>query len=108
VQCFSRAEYTALPRYSETLDESAMLKGNAPVCPCAGERDRREGEGGDWPHAEAHRVSPIPLEEDLSELFDRTLAYERLVSGREGVLGDSPPAYEARPPYAPHPTVITV
>jgi hypothetical protein len=85
-----------------------MLTRNAPVCPCGGERERREGEAGDWSQAEAHRVSPTLLEEDLSELFDRTLAYERLVSGREGVLGEVPPAYEARPPYAPPSTVISV
>jgi len=107
LSCYARAEYTALPRYSETLDESTMLARNTPVCSCAAERERREHQAGNWSQVEASRVSPTPLEEDLSELFDRTLAYERLVSGREGVLGDAPPAYEPRPP-SPHPTAISV
>jgi hypothetical protein len=108
LQCYARAEYTALPRYSETLDDSAMLAQNRPDCPCAAERQRREREVGDRSSVEASRVSPTPLEEEPSELLGRTLAYERLVSGRESALGDAPPAYEARPTNAPHPQVISV
>jgi len=102
LSCYARAEYTALPRYSEMLDDRAMMAHKTRLCPCAEER-----EGGDRSPVEASSVSPIPLEE-LNELLDRTLAYDRLVSGREGVLGDAPPAYEAGPTNVPHLTAISV
>ena len=108
MECYARAEYTALPRYSETLDDSATLAQNPPVCPCAAERNRREREGGHQLPVEASCVSPMPLEDEPHELLDRSLAYERLVSGRESVVGDVPPAYEARPAYTPHPMTISV
>lgn len=84
-----------------------MLAKKTPLCPCAEERAQREREGPDQSPVEASGVSPIPLEE-LNELLDRTLAYDRLVSGREGVLGDAPPAYEAGSTYALHPPAIAV
>jgi len=81
-----------------------------PACPCVGKRKRRGREGGDRSPVDVNRVSRLPLEEDPSELLHRTLAYDRLVSGHEGPLGDAPPAYEAGtgPMYASHPTVISV
>jgi hypothetical protein len=86
-----------------------MLAQNTPDCPCAAERKRLEREGGDRSPVNASQLSPAPIEEEPNELsLDRTLAYERLVSGRESVLGDAPPAYEARPTYSPHPTIISV
>lgn len=112
-QCYARAEYTMLPRYSETLDESATLAPPAPSCPCAAERKRRAREG-DRSRVEASPVlpaSPFGMD-DPHELLERTLVYERLVSGHESVLGDAPPAYDAGPPHphahAPHPSVISV
>jgi hypothetical protein len=88
-----------------------MMTQHTPVCPCV-EKRRRKREGGDRSPVDANRVSPLPLEEDPSELLHRTLAYERLVSGHENPLGDAPPAYQAGsgpgPIYAPHPTVISV
>lgn len=82
----------------------------APACPCVEKRKRREREGRNRSPVDANRASPLPLEEDLNELLHRTLAYERLVSGHEGPLGDAPPAYEAgaEPMYASHPTTIAV
>ena len=73
-------------------------------------RKRREHEGRDRSPVDAIRASPLPLEEDPNELLHRTLAYDRLVSGHEGPLGEAPPAYEAGPGpmYALHPTVISV
>ena len=79
-------EYIALPRYSETLDDSAVLKPTTPSCPCAEERKRRS-------QIEVCPDIPAPFGEDPNELIERTLAYERLVSGHESVLGDAPPAY---------------
>jgi hypothetical protein len=84
-----------------------MLAKKTPLCPCAEERTRREREGPDQSPVEASGASPMPLEE-LNEVLDRTLAYERLVSGREGVLGEAPPAYEAGSTYASHPPAIAV
>jgi hypothetical protein len=84
-----------------------MMAQRMPLCPCAEERKRHGREGRDRSPVEASRVSPIPLEE-MNELLDRTLAYDRLVSGREGALGDAPPAYEAGPTYVPHLTAISV
>jgi len=111
-QCYARAEYTTLPRYSETLDESATLAPPVPSCPCAAERKRRAREG-DRSRVEASPVLPAPPfgMDDPHELLERTLVYERLVSGHESVLGDAPPAYDAGPhphPHAPHPSVISV
>lgn len=87
-----------------------MMAQHTPMCPCVERRKRREREGGDRPPADANRVSPLPLEEDPNELLHRTLAYERLVSGHEGPLGEAPPAYEAgpQPMHELHPTVISV
>lgn len=102
LSCYARAEYTALPRYSETLDDSAMLTPPAFSCPCAAERKRRA-------RLDASPALPAPFGgEDPNELLERTLVYERLVSGHESVLGDAPPAYDAEPvhPPAPHPSVI--
>jgi len=105
LSCYARAEYTTLPRYSETLDESATLAPPAPSCPCAAERKRRAREGADQSRVEASPVIPAPpFDVDPSELLERTLVYERLVSGHESVLGDAPPAYDA----GPHPSVISV
>jgi hypothetical protein len=101
-QCYARAEYIALPRYSETLDDSAVLTPPTPSCPCAAERKRRS-------RVEASPVIATPFGEDPNELLERTLAYERLVSGHESVLGDAPPAYDARPAHhATHASVISV
>ncbi|KAI0265134.1 hypothetical protein BC834DRAFT_196013 [Gloeopeniophorella convolvens] len=77
LSCFARAEYTALPRYSETMDERAGPAPAAPVCPCGAERE----------HPRA--------------AYDRNMAYERLITGREGMLGEAPPAYDAAPPPPP-------
>ena len=83
-----------MPRYSETLDESAM---HAPqTCPCAAERARRAREG-NTPRVDAHLMSPAQFGEVPNDLLERTLAYERLVSGHESVLGDAPPAYDPGP-----------
>ena len=109
-QCYARAEYTALPRYSETLDESATVAPPAPSCPCAAERKRRARES-DRSRVEASPVLPAPpFGIDPSELLERTLVYERLVSGHESVLGDAPPAYDAGPshPHAPPGSDISV
>jgi arrestin-related trafficking adapter 3/6 len=110
-QCYARAEYIALPRYSETLDDSAVLTPRAPSCPCAAERKRRSRVG-DRSRVEASPVMPTPFGEDPNELLERTLAYERLVSGHESVLGDAPPAYDAASAHqhhhAPHASVISV
>jgi len=106
LSCYARAEYTALPRYSETLDDGAMLTQNTPTCPCAAERKRRAREG-DPSRIVASPVLPTPFGEDPSELLERTLAYERLVSGHASVLGDAPPAYDAGPTHAPQPAVIS-
>ncbi len=106
MQCYARAEYTALPRYSETLDDSAMLTPPAFSCPCVAERKRR---GRDRARLDANPVLPAPFGgEDPNELLERTLVYERLVSGHESVLGDAPPAYDPEPVHAPapHPSVI--
>ena len=111
LQCYARAEYTALPRYTETIDESAMMTQHTPVCPCAEKRKRRgRHEGGDRSPVHVNRVSRLPLEEDPNELLHRTLAYDRLVSGHEGPLGDAPPAYDPGPGpmFASHPAVIYV
>jgi len=120
LSCYARAEYTALPRYSETLDESTMLAPQAPTCPCAAERERRarKGSGGHRARSFTIEASPPtvfpapPFGEVPRDLLERTLAYERLVSGSEGVLGDAPPAYNAEPAPAMHAalhsTVISV
>ena len=84
-----------LPRYSETLDESALQATQTPECPCVAERERRAREGNtprfpNW-------LSPAVFGEVPNDLLERTLAYERLVSGHENVLGDAPPAYDAGP-----------
>lgn len=86
-----------------------MMAQHMPVCPCVERRKRRECEGGDRSPVDANRVSPLPLDEDPNELLHRTLAYERLVSGHEGPLGDAPPAYDAgpEPMHASHPTIIS-
>jgi hypothetical protein len=84
-----------------------MLTQNTPTCPCAAERKRRAREG-DPSRIQASPVLPTPFGEDPSELLERTLAYERLVSGHESVLGDAPPAYDAGPTHAPRPAVISV
>lgn len=87
-----------------------MMAQNTPICPCV-ERRKREREGGDRSPVDANRASPLSLEEDPNELLLRTLAYERLVSGEEGPLGDAPPAYEGGPGlmHASHPPrVISV
>jgi hypothetical protein len=80
-----------LPRYSETLDQNATL--TPLTCPCAAERRRRALR---THRSQASPVSPTRLAEAPNVLFERTLAYERLVSGHEGVMGDAPPAYEPR------------
>jgi len=122
LSCYARAEYTALPRYSETLDESTMRAPQTPACPCAAERERRARKGGAHrPRGYTIEASPAtvfpapPFGELASDVLEGTLAYERLVSGHEGVLGDAPPAYNAEPVPAPptmhaalHPTVISV
>jgi len=95
LSCYARAEYTALPRYSETLDESATQAPQTPVCPCVAERERRAREGNtprflNW-------ISPAVFGEVPNDVLERTLAYERLVSGHESVRGDAPPAYDAGP-----------
>lgn len=95
LSCYARAEYSALPRYSETLDESAMQASQTPECPCVAERARRAREG-NTPRF-ANLISPALFGEVPNDLLERTLAYERLVSGHESVLGDAPPAYDAGP-----------
>lgn len=50
----------------------------------------------------------MPFGEEPNELLERTLAYERLVSGHESVLGDAPPAYDPGPLPPLHPAVISV
>ena len=67
-----------------------------PVCPCAAERKRRACEG-NTPMIGASCMSPPQFGEVPRDLLERTLAYERLVSGHESVLGDAPPAYDAGP-----------
>lgn len=97
LSCYARAEYTTLPRYSETLDERAMQAAQAPACPCPAERTRRAREG-NTPRVDAnYLMSPAQFGEVPNDLLERTLAYERLVSGHESVLGDAPPAYDAGP-----------
>ena len=82
-----------------------MLTRPAFSCPCAAERKRR-GRERDRARLDASPVLPAPFGgEDPNELLERTLVYERLVSGHESVLGDAPPAYDAHAP-APHPSVI--
>ncbi|KAH8988637.1 hypothetical protein EDB92DRAFT_1800510 [Lactarius akahatsu] len=95
LSCYARAEYTTLPRYSETLDESAMHASQTPACPCAAERTRRAREG-NTPRIDSS-MSPVEFGEVPSDVLERTLAYERLVSGHESVLGDAPPAYDPGP-----------
>lgn len=87
-----------------------MMTQHTPACPCVEKRQRREREGGDRSPVDAIRVSPLPLEEDPIDLLHRTLAYDRLVSGLEGPLGDAPPAYEAGPgpAYESLPTAMSV
>jgi len=104
LSCYARTEYTALPRYSETLDESTMRAPQTPVCPCAAERKRRLREG-NTPRIGANSMSPPQFGEVPRDVLERTLAYERLVSGHESVLGDAPPAYDAGPMRA---AVVTV
>jgi hypothetical protein len=94
-QCYARAEYSTLPRYSETLDESALQASQTPECPCVAERVRRAREG-NTPRF-ANFMSPALFGEVPNDQLERTLAYERLVSGHENVLGDAPPAYDAGP-----------
>ncbi|KAI9454606.1 hypothetical protein F5148DRAFT_423904 [Russula earlei] len=116
LSCYARAEYTALPRYSETLDDSARVTPSTPDCPCEAERQRRarrRGTGGERTVVEASPMLPAaPFGATRDELLERTLEYERLVSGHEGALGDAPPAYEPGPGPGPahslHPTVIAV
>ncbi|KAH9062207.1 hypothetical protein EDB87DRAFT_1559472 [Lactarius vividus] len=95
LSCYAREEYTTLPRYSETLDESAMQASATPACPCAAERKRRAREG-NTPRIDS-LMSPVEFGEVPSDVLERTLAYERLVSGHESVLGDAPPAYDPGP-----------
>jgi len=104
LSCYARAEYTALPRYSETLDESAMQAPQTPVCPCGAERERRAREG-NTPRVDPRLMAPARFGEVPNDLLERTLAYERLVSGHESVLGDAPPAYDAGPMHA---TLVSV
>ncbi|KAI0248701.1 hypothetical protein BJV78DRAFT_1233666 [Lactifluus subvellereus] len=104
LSCYARAEYTTLPRYSETLDEGANLTPH--TCPCAAER-RRRARKTNKAQVGASPVTPTPLAEEPSALFERTLAYERLVSGHESVLGDAPPAYDAGPADAPRSAVLS-
>ena len=42
-------------------------------------------------------MSPVQFGDVPNELLERTLAYERLVSGHESALGDAPPAYDPGP-----------
>lgn len=95
LSCYARAEYSTLPRYSETLDESALQASQTPECPCVAERVRRAREG-NTPRF-ANFMSPALFGEVPNDQLERTLAYERLVSGHENVLGDAPPAYDAGP-----------
>lgn len=85
-----------MPRYSETLDESAMHAPQTPACPCGAERERRAREG-NTPRVGANLMSPAQFGEVPNDVLERTLAYERLVSGHESVLGDAPPPYDAGP-----------
>ena len=50
-------------------------------------------------------MSPAQFGEVPNDVLERTLAYERLVSGHESVLGDAPPPYDAGPTRA---VVVTV
>jgi hypothetical protein len=92
-----------LPRYSETLDQGATLTPH--TCPCAAER-RRRARKSNISQVEANPVDPTRLAEERSTLFERTLAYERLVSGLESVLGDAPPAYDAGTTHTPCSAVL--
>ncbi|KAI0306930.1 hypothetical protein B0F90DRAFT_1683622 [Multifurca ochricompacta] len=105
LSCYARAEYTALPRYSETLDEGTTLVQPTLTCPCAAERERREREGTRL-GVESSPVLPTAFGGVPNELLERTLAYERLVSGNESVLGDAPPAYDAGPDHALRPAAV--
>ena len=67
------------------------------MCPCVPERERRTREGntpmvGPWSTSPPQQFGGVP-----SDVLERTLAYERLVSGHESVLGDAPPAYDPGP-----------
>jgi hypothetical protein len=72
-----------------------MQASQTPECPCVAERARRAREG-NTPRF-ANLISPALFGEVPNDLLERTLAYERLVSGHESVLGDAPPAYDAGP-----------
>ena len=47
---------------------------------------------GPWSTSPPQQFGGVP-----SDVLERTLAYERLVSGHESVLGDAPPAYDPGP-----------
>ncbi len=73
-----------------------MRTPQTPACPCGAERDRRAREG-NTPRVDANTMSPVQFGDVPNELLERTLAYERLVSGHESALGDAPPAYDPGP-----------
>jgi len=86
LSCYARAEYTALPRYSETLDEGTMRTPQTPACPCAAERERR-----------AHQSRSFTVEASPDTVFSAPPFGEVPSDVLEAVLGDEPPAYNAEP-----------
>ncbi|THV05159.1 hypothetical protein K435DRAFT_961538 [Dendrothele bispora CBS 962.96] len=123
--CRCNPEWTALPYYSEHLEDPTSI---APQCPCVTRRLEREHEmtttdsnspqvspsfHGTWPEG-VHRLSSdssqvsnaetSPLHNNMTSLRNRdnlilrNSQFERLVSGQESELGESPPPYEKEIP----------
>ncbi|KII95641.1 hypothetical protein PLICRDRAFT_129539 [Plicaturopsis crispa FD-325 SS-3] len=118
LSCRCNPEWTSLPRYSETLENSTDLKQS---CPCEIKRSMGAASNTDDSHLRrvgSHRSSdsasslsdtPIsaanthttvnpatmPSLRSIDSLFNRNTQFERLVSGLESEAGEAPPAYES-------------
>ncbi|KAF9031228.1 hypothetical protein BDZ89DRAFT_1131959 [Hymenopellis radicata] len=120
LSCRCNPEWTSLPHYTRSFEDPASV---AHQCPCqktnplhlhhkarappsptqapleqTSTRHSIDSDSG-ASAVESHPVDPNTMRSlrNVDSVMGRTNLYERLVSGREGVSGEAPPAYESVP-----------
>ncbi|KAG5647089.1 hypothetical protein DXG03_001459 [Asterophora parasitica] len=109
--CRCNPEWSSLPRYSETFDDTSAQMSK---CPCEMRRmeelrnrpnkfaalDRMASRQSSDSGVSAAKTSPVtttttPLPPPRESIYSRSTQFERLITGQESEIGEAPPTYTA-------------